>query len=98
MLEADVQVPVLGYTDVFVFLADSPAGLQHLIYAVVASFDAVGMIIRAVKTQTLVFSSHPVPAPPWHCQVVVLQQVEKFNYLATTFSATRGTQATFQGF
>jgi len=34
---------------------------------------------------------------PWHCQSVLLQQVEKFKYLRTTLSALRDMQALFQG-
>jgi len=79
LLEAMSKCP---FQAMLMLLADSPVGLQHLVDAAVASCDAVDVIIGAVKTQTMVFSAHPVPASPWHCQGVPMQQVEKFKYPA----------------
>lgn len=97
-LEADVRVPILGYAEDFVLLTSSPGDPQRLNDAAAAFCDAIGMIICVVKTQTMVFAAQPMPAPPWRCKGLALQQVGKFKYLGITSSATRGMQATLPSY
>ena len=73
-LEADVRVPILGYAEDFVLLTSSPGDPQRLNDAAAAFCDAIGMIICVVKTQTMVFAAQPMPAPPWRCKGLALQQ------------------------
>ena len=57
-------MPILGYADGFVLLADTPAGLQKLIYAPAIFCDMVGMIICTVRTQVVDFLPQPMPPVP----------------------------------
>ena len=94
-LDQDTKVPILGYADDFVLLADSPAGLQKLIDAAATFCDMVGMIICTVKTKVVVFMPQPMPPAPWLCKGQYLQQVQEFKYLGLMFSAHGGMQANF---
>ena len=96
-LDQDTKVPILGYADDFVLLADSPAGLQELIDAAATFCDMVGMIICTVKTKVVVFMPQPMPPVPWYCKGQSLQQVQEFKYLGLMFSAQGGMQTTFPG-
>ena len=49
ILDQAARVPILGYADDFLLLADSPAGLQRLTDAATAFCDMVGMIICIVN-------------------------------------------------
>ena len=94
-LDQDTKVPILGYADDFVLLADSAAGLQKLIDAVATFCDMVGMIICTVKTKVVVFMEQPMPPVPWFCKGHSLQQAHEFKYLGLMFNAQEGVQATF---
>ena len=93
-LDQNTRVPILGYADDFVLLADTPAGLQKLINAAATFCDMVGMIICTVKTKVVVFGPQSMPPIPWFCKGESLQQVQEFKYLGLMFSAQGGVQAT----
>ena len=88
-------MPILGYADDFVLLADSPAGLQKLIDVAATFCDMVSMIICTVKTKIVVFMPQPMPPIPCFCKGQSLQLVQEFKYLGLMFSAQGGMQATF---
>ena len=94
-LDQDTRVPILGYADDFVLLADTPEGLQKLINAAATFCDMVGMIVCTVKTKVVVFGPQSMPPIPWFCKGESLQQMQEFKYLGLMFSAQGGVQATF---
>ena len=93
-LDQNTRVPILGYADDFVLLADTPAGLQKRINAAATFCDMVGMIMCTVKTKVVVFGPQSLPPIPWFCKGESLQQVQEFKYLGLMFSAQGGVQAT----
>ena len=81
------RVPVLGYADDFVLLAESPKGLQSLMNAIVEFCKATGMLISADKTKVLVFSQ-VWPGPfQWVCYGRPLEWVVLMKYQGLIFQA-----------
>ena len=94
-LDQDTKVPILGYADDFMLLANNPAGLQKLIDVAATFCDMVGMIICTVKTKVVVFMLQSMPPVPWYCKGQFLQQVQEFKYLGLMFSAQGGHAGNF---
>ena len=78
----------IRYADDTVLIADSEQDLQHLVDAVVAHSEQLGLELNCKKTQIMVVTKkNDIPRCNIHVNGNILQQVDRYNYLGTVITS-----------